>query len=94
METITFDALPGIVAEMNRKLDTLLADQSRQPEPDRLMPKNELQDYLEKQSGKRYADQTIYQWVNDRSIPYVKHSKYLYFRKSDIDAWLANGRRI
>ena len=92
---ITFDALPKLVAEMNRKID-LLAEQLQKhdPTPDRLMPLNELKGHIEKQNGKRYADQTIYQWVLERKIPFDKHGKYLYFRKSEIDAWLANGMRI
>ena len=95
METLTFEALPKMVAEMNRKID-LLADQLNRndPEPDRLMSKNQFQDYLEKKTGKLYASQTVYQWVTERSVPYVKFGKYLYFRKSEIDTWLANGRRI
>ena len=94
--TITFDQLPGLVAEMSRKIDHLIAQskQGQEPEADKLMPLTQLQDHLEKETGKRYASQTIYMWVNDRSVPYVKHGKYLYFRKSEIDTWLANGRQI
>jgi hypothetical protein len=39
------------------------------------------------------AKQTIYQWVWLRSIPFEKHGKKLYFRKSTIDRWVANGRQ-
>ena len=96
METIiTFESLPKAVAELTRKIDFLTDQlQRRDPEPDRLMPKNELQEYMEKKTGKRYADQTVYMWVTERTIPYEKHGKYLYFRKSDIDTWLANGRQL
>jgi hypothetical protein len=94
--TYTFDQLPGLVAEMSRKIDRLAAQlkQGQESEEDKLMSLTQLQDHLEKETGKRYASQTIYMWVNDRSIPKVKHGKYLYFRRSEIDAWLANGRKI
>lgn len=37
--------------------------------------------------------QTIYSWVGQKLIPYNKTGKRLYFLKSEIDAWLKNGRR-
>lgn len=37
--------------------------------------------------------QTIYSWVGQKLIPYNKIGKRLYFLKSEIDAWLKNGRR-
>ena len=62
---------------------------STQEEPDKLMTLKEFTDYLPETP----ARQTIYGWVNDRKVPYEKHGKNLYFRKSAIDAWLNNGRR-
>jgi hypothetical protein len=32
--------------------------------------------------------------VNARKIPYEKHGKRLYFRKSIIDEWLNKGRQM
>ena len=101
METPTLEALPNMVAEMNRelnrKLDRLedqLQRRDAEPETDKLMALPEFQDYHEQKTGRKPARQTCYQWVLDRTVPFVKHGKYLYFRKSSIDAWLANGRQL
>ncbi len=88
---ITLEDLPTIVGEMNEKLDYLLKNQSDKEEkkPDFLMTVTELQTELPEHPAK----QTIYGWVNNRKIPYEKHGKTLYFRKSEIDQWLRNGRK-
>jgi hypothetical protein len=91
MSALTFDSLPGIVAEINKKLDLLIADRASQvKDEDYLMTIEELRDYLPDNP----ARQTVYMWVNDRKIPYEKFSKRLYFRKSSIDNWIANGRQL
>jgi hypothetical protein len=90
METLSFEALPGIVAELNRKIDLLLAERQPQPERDELMTLEQLQGYLPEHPAK----QTIYGWVNNRLIPFEKHGKRLYFRKSIVNQWLQNGRQI
>ena len=40
----------------------------------------------------RPARQTIYGWVNNRLIPFEKHGRRLFFKKSKIDEWLKNKR--
>ena len=91
METLTLEKLPEAVSVINQKLDTLLKLQiDKEPEPDRLMTLHQLLEYLPENPAK----QTVYQWTNARKIPYKKHGKNLYFRKSEIDEWLDNGRRI
>lgn len=90
-ETPTFEELPRFVFEMNRKLDLLLSGKTDREEiKDRLMTMEELQDHLPEHPAKP----TIYQKVNERKIPFEKHGRRLYFRKSTIDEWLANGRQI
>lgn len=37
---------------------------------------------------------TVYIWVSKRRIPFYKHSKHLYFRLSEIDAWIQSKRRM
>lgn len=49
----------------------------------------ELCDYLPDKPAKP----TVYAWVNNGLIPYHKGAKRLRFLKSDIDAWLQQGRR-
>ena len=92
MKKITFDELPGAIMELDRKLDVLLAEYSSQPQEDKdcLMTLSDLRFYLPDQPAK----QTIYDWIFKKKIPFEKYGKYLYFRKSVIDKWLANGRRM
>jgi len=93
MKTITFDQLPSVVSEMNRKLDLLLEQLPLINIPvkeDPLLTMEQLIDYLPEHP----ARQTVYGWVNFRLIPYQKHGKRLYFRKSAIDRWLSNGRQV
>jgi len=92
MKTITFDELPSAIMELDRKLDVLLAEHSSKPKEDQdyLMTIEDLRAYLPEQP----ARQTVYCWVFDRKIPFEKYGKRLYFRKSAIDTWLANGRRV
>ena len=91
-DKITFDNLPEAILELHQKFDRLLSQNrlTRQPEEDRLLTVEELQKFLPETPAK----QTIYGWVNDRLIPYEKHGKRLYFRKSCIDNWLSKGRQI
>ncbi len=92
MDKLTFDKLPEAVAEINHKLDVLLADHTgRAPEnSDYLMSLTELRSYLPDAP----AAQTVYEWTFKRKIPFEKFGKRVYFRKSAIDEWLRNGRRL
>lgn len=89
-DKITFENLPEAVQELHQKVDKLLSQKlNNQPdEPDRLLTIEELREFLPEKPAK----QTIYGWVNERLIPYEKHGKRLYFRKSDINSWLLKGR--
>lgn len=92
-EIITFDNLPKAIAELNRKIDMILSGSlkpQRKENEERLMSIEQLIEYLIDHP----ARQTVYGWVNYRLIPYEKHGKRLYFKKSAIDLWLSNGRRI
>jgi len=92
MEAITFESLPRAMSELHRKMDMILAKiqpSANQKEPDKLFTVELLIEYLPEHP----ARQTIYGWVNNRSIPYEKYGKRLHFRKSVIDSWLANGRK-
>lgn len=92
MQTITYNDLPGAVMELNRKVDLILSRTSEpQPETkDQLFTIEQFCDYL----PEKPARQTAYGWVNDRKAPFQKHGRRLYFRKSDIDKWLSNGRQM
>lgn len=92
MKTISFNDVPQVLAEVNQKLDTLLAEHTLRPIEDKkaLMTIDVLRDYLPAPLSK----QTIYGLVCNRRIPFEKFGKQLYFRKSSIDTWLANGRQM
>lgn len=89
---ITYNDLPQAILELHRKVDILLSQRLSKPpdEPDKLLTIEQLIDYL----PEKPARQTIYGWVNYRHIPFEKHGKRLYFRKSIIDTWLYKGRQI
>lgn len=95
MREITFNEIPTMLAEISNKLDQLLEERPLDPEQsDPLMPVPGLQTYLEQKTGKRYARQTIYDLYCKNRIPGERSGKYLYFRRSVIDRWLDNGRRM
>jgi hypothetical protein len=91
METFTFETLPRAVSELNRKMDLILSQvhNQNQENKDRLFTIEQFLEYLPEHP----ARQTVYGWVNEREVPYEKYGKRLYFRKSVIDVWLANGRQ-
>jgi len=91
LHEITFDKLPALVWELNKKIDVLMkqSNASIQPEKDFLMSIEQLIEFLPEHP----ARQTVYGWVNERVIPFEKHGKRLYFRKSVINEWLMNGRK-
>lgn len=39
------------------------------------------------------APQTLYGFTSNRTIPFIKKGKKLYFRKSNLEQWLADGRK-
>jgi excisionase family DNA binding protein len=87
----SFDSLPGMVAEINKKIDLLIADRvSHSKDDDYLMTMEDLRDFLPENP----ARQTVYMWVNEGKIPFEKYGRRLYFRKTDIDRWISVGRQI
>ena len=91
MSYLTFDNLPETVAKIDRKIDQLISQQKqKEVERGKLLTLKELIDYLPEKPAK----QTVYGWVNYKKIPFEKHGKKLYFRKSKIDRWLENARQV
>ena len=39
------------------------------------------------------APQTLYGFTSNRTIPFIKKGKKLYFKKSDLELWLIDGRK-
>lgn len=95
-ENLTFDQLPMAVVELTREvaslrelIDSKLSATEDKNKENQWFSVDELCDYLPDKPSK----QTVYGWVNQRVIPYHKTTKRLSFRKDEIDAWIANGRR-
>lgn len=40
------------------------------------------------------AKQTLYGFTSKNLIPFIKRGKKLYFRKSDLDRWLMQGKQL
>ena len=40
------------------------------------------------------APQTLYGFTSNRTIPFIKKGKKLYFKKEDLEAWLASGQKL
>jgi excisionase family DNA binding protein len=95
MDTMTFDQLPSAVVQLSRQMDNLeqqinkLLNEKR-PETDHWFNINGLSEYLPDHPAK----QTIYGWVSKKEIPYNKGGKSLRFLKSEIDAWIKQGRKL
>ena len=95
-EKLTFEQLPEAVVGLTREVASLreLIDSKLKATDDKgnecqWFSVEELCAYLPDKPSK----QTVYGWVNQRLIPYHKTTKRLSFEKSEIDAWIANGRR-
>jgi excisionase family DNA binding protein len=90
---ISFNDMPRAVAHLIckvEKIETLLiARQPEAQESDRWLNLADLCNY----HPDRPAKPTVYAWIGQRSIPYHKKGKKLMFLKSEIDAWLKEGRR-
>jgi excisionase family DNA binding protein len=56
-------------------------------DPDYFLSVKEAADFLKE------AKATLYGRTSRREIPFYKRNKRLYFKKSDLIAWLENGRR-
>ena len=56
-------------------------------EETKLLSINEAAKYL------NLAKQTLYGFTSNRTIPFIKKGKKLYFKKSDLNIWLEEGKK-
>lgn len=100
MKNITFDALPELVGLILQKIEGLenrilqtpsSVNASSAQNGTAWLDLEELCSYLPDKPSKS----TVYSWVGKGYIPYHKkeNGKKLYFLHSEIDAWLASGRK-
>lgn len=90
---ITFELLPQAVTVLTKEVEEikrLLLEKSNEskPQPDRWLDLNELVLY----DPEKRTKPTFYGYVLRRTVPFHKNGKKLIFLKSEIDAWLMQGR--
>jgi len=93
MSEVTFETLPQAVTLLLNKVTAIeerleRLDGEAQPEPDRWFNLDEFCQYHPDRPSKA----TGYGWVADKKVPCHKTAKKLRFLKSEIDAWLKQGR--
>ena len=64
-----------------------LSEQQAPAEQDKLFSIDEAAEFL------NLARQTLYGFTSKRLIPFIKRGKKLYFRKSELEKWLSEGKR-
>ena len=90
--TLQFNDLPNAISCLRREvkeLKDLILKPSNNQIRDQWFDLNELINYLPDKPAKA----TVYFWVSSGLIPNHKGGKKLRFLKSEIDAWLKEGRR-
>lgn len=97
-DKIDFNNLPIIIDGLRKEIIELKEYIYKTLTPPKKRPVNVsidgLLDYLEEKSGKKFAKQTVYGYVNFNKIPYFKHGKELGFCLNHIDQWLENGKSM
>jgi hypothetical protein len=88
---ITEDRLRQIIRE---EIKALMNTPVRETESDTLLNIDQCAEYILNQTGRKPAKATIYNWCFNRSVPFKKYGKHTYFKRSEIDLWLSNGRQI
>lgn len=93
-EGLSFDVMPQMMANILKKLETLeqkfdALQSNNNVEADAWFSLQDLCNYLPNHP----AEQTVYGWTSNRTIPYYKNGKSIVFRKSEIDSWLMQSAR-
>ena len=93
-EVLSFDAMPQMMANILKKLETLeqkldAMQSNKNVETDAWFSLQDLCNYLPNHP----AEQTVYGWTSNRTIPFHKNGKSIVFRKSEIDTWLMQSAR-
>lgn len=87
---VTFDSLPEAVSKIIDRLDSLeqlLSEKTTPQAPEEFWDINEAGQFL------RLTPATIYGLVSRREIPHSKKGNRLYFKKSELQQWMQEGRR-
>ncbi|QCR24493.1 helix-turn-helix domain-containing protein [Pontibacter sp. SGAir0037] len=90
MEHFTFEQLPqalSLLHEKMNRIERLLVEQQPPPEKETLLNVSQAATFL------HLSVATLYTKVSCRDIPYSKRGKRLYFRKSELEDWVRQGRK-
>jgi excisionase family DNA binding protein len=93
MDKLSFENLPAAVSILLEKVSNiemqLQKSSGQQPPTDTWFDLSGLCQY----HPDKPAKPTVYAYVQNRTIPFHKKGKKLFFLKSEIDTWLKSGRR-
>lgn len=91
----SFDLMPQLLVSISERLDSIAAKvdhltlHRHESEKDEWLNLKGLCNYLPSHP----AQQTVYGWTSTHLIPFHKRGKNISFRRSEIDEWLAQGRK-
>jgi excisionase family DNA binding protein len=80
-----------MIIEKLNNIETLLESLS-QRQPLQEVGNSEILNLEETSKYTSMARATLYKMTSTREIPHFKRGKRLYFRKSELDAWITNNR--
>ena len=81
------DELENLIQTTLRKILGEFGRQSTEQEQDKIFSVKEASVFL------NLAQQTLYGFTSKREIPFIKRGKKLYFRKSELETWLLEGKK-
>jgi excisionase family DNA binding protein len=92
MNHLTLESMPGVVAQLSKdilEIKTLLLRQHHvsEKQSDQMLNTEQAAEFL------NLSVQTVYGYVNRRTIPYMKRSKKLYFSTEELTQWLKSARK-
>ncbi|TXK29852.1 helix-turn-helix domain-containing protein [Pontibacter qinzhouensis] len=90
MEHFTFEQLPQalrLLHEKMNRIERLLVEQQPPQERELLLNVSQAAAFL------HLSVATLYTKVSGREVPFSKRGKRLYFRKSELEEWVREGRR-
>ena len=93
MKNITFEQLPQIVGQLSQRLERIEGLLNSLKNEFEAKPSNEIFTVHETADFLNLKVQTVYKMVSKGEIPVMKRSKRLYFSKSNLLAWLREGKR-
>ena len=90
--------MSNIIITTPLELETLIQDTIRkainEAKVDQTESCNELLTISEASNFLNLAKQTLYGFTSKNLIPFIKKGKKLYFRKSDLEKWLLEGKQL